>query len=552
MSFERTGSIFSGLAGAYIQREAHVVSLFPYAFPDEEALALRASRIAVTDPSTTNPYPRSELSALLEAYQRRLAELAGLEGAFNRAADQARRLAEADSLAVVTGQQAGLFTGPLYTVYKAVTCINLAKRLEEKTGRPVVPVFWVASEDHDFEEISHIELLQGEKAVPVTVTSRPEEDRFAVGHRTLPEDLAATLEGFLSLLPQSEHRPPWEETWHRLLTSPAGPHEHFAALLHRLLGPYGLVILDPLLPGLKQLPGCASFFASVLENEVALREGLSRGVEQIRELGYTPQVEKGPEETNLFYFHQGRRLAIVHDGGGYRLRGAEIAFSRDELLDLARRRPDLFSANVVTRPLLQDRLLPTAAYVAGPGEIAYFAAYRDVYSAMGMEMPPIVPRLSATIIEGFVDKLLERYALSFADVPAELEGRLKEELAAQDELGIEALFEELESRVRSAYLPAVERIARWDRQTEKLAEENLDRVIAQARFLRQKVEHRHRQRCQDTRNHFRKLELHLWPTAPQERVYNIFPYLLKYGSSLIETLLEAPVEWLDSHCLIRC
>ncbi|ABZ85057.1 conserved hypothetical protein [Heliomicrobium modesticaldum Ice1] len=547
MSFERTGSIFSGLAGAYVQREAHVVSLFPYAFPDENALALRARRMTATD-----SYPRSELSSLLEGYQRRLADLAGLEGSSNRAADQARRLAEANSLAVVTGQQAGLFTGPLYTIYKAVTCINLAKRLEAKTGQPVIPVFWVASEDHDFEEISHIKLLQGEKTVVITMTSRPDEDRFAIGHRTLPEDLAVTLESFLSHLPQSEHRLPWEETWHRLLTGPTGPHEHFAALLHKLLGPYGLVILDPLLSGLKQLPRCASFFASVLENEVSLREGLSRGVEQIRRLGYTPQVEKGPEETSLFYFHQGRRLAILRDGRGYRLRGAEITFSRDELLDLAQRQPDLFSTNVVTRPLLQDQLLPTTAYVAGPGEIAYFAAYRDVYRAMGMEMPPIVPRLSVTIIEGFVDKLLERYALSFADVPAGLEGRLREELAAQDELGIGALFEELESQVRAAYLPAVERIARWDRQMGNLAEENLDRVIAQARFLRQKVEHRHRQRCQDKRNHFRKVELHLWPGAPQERVYNIFPYLLKYGSSLIETLLEAPVEWLDSHCLFRC
>ncbi|MTV50718.1 bacillithiol biosynthesis cysteine-adding enzyme BshC [Heliobacillus mobilis] len=543
MRFEKSDTLFSGIAKAYVEREAEVASLFSYDFQDERSFYRRVDHL-----DGNRNIPRQQVSQFLADFQKQLCQAVGLDPVKNAAVENALRLAESNSLAMVTGQQAGLFTGPLYTVYKAITCIAQARYWEERLNRPVIPIFWVASEDHDFEESSQVQVLRGEQLLRVTVTESPEEVRQAVGHRPLPEDLLAAVDEFLAAVADTTVREEWQPLLRDLPAKVTSLNGYFAAILHRLLGSYGLVVLDPLMPGLKALPESRDFFSLVMKKSAALSEGLAEGVTAVRGLGYTPQVEKKTTDAHMFYYRERERLALERLSEGFSLRGKKGIFSPDEIFQQIQEDPEAFSPSVVTRPLWQDCLLPTLAYIAGPGEIAYFASYKPVYEALGMEMPPIIPRLSATLVEGFIDRLLQKYDISSVqEIRQGLEERLNQLVAAQDELGIDTLFAELQAKVKLAYEPVLEKISRWDGTIGKAAEENLERVLGQVQFLQNKVHQRHRQRCQESRNHFDKVKKHLWPGGPQERVLNIFPYLFKYDYGIIGQLIELAANDLETH-----
>jgi len=317
------------------------------------------------------------------------------------------------SVAIVTGQQAGLFTGPLYTVHKALTVIKLAACLREQ-GVEAVPVFWVASEDHDYDEVNHVRLVDQEgklKEIRYEPSERPPD--VSVGRVLLSDNISEAIDEFIAQLPPSEFMPDIERDLREAYAPGEGFADAFAKLMARIFRDYGVVLIDPLDEGLKQV--AAPLYARAIEKSSEIARALVEQSRELEEAGYHAQVKVSEDMVPLFILDQGRRVALVEHEGRFWVKGSNRSFDRQELADLARRCPNCFSPNVTLRPVVQDYLLPVASYIGGPAEIAYFAQLRAVYRTLERQEPCVLPRASFTIIEGRHQKTLQKYNLSLED-----------------------------------------------------------------------------------------------------------------------------------------
>jgi bacillithiol biosynthesis cysteine-adding enzyme BshC len=335
-------------------------------------------------------------------------------------------LREADCIAVVSGQQVGLFTGPLYTIYKALSAVKLAECMSQR-GIKAVPVFWLATEDHDFPEVAKAEFINRDCVFSsVSAPAELHPEGLPVGRVILDESLPATIHDLLSALPQTE----FTEDLETLLREAYQPGrtfgDAFARVMAQLTGELGLIILDPLDSQLKKL-------AAPLYAEAALRahEIANAIVNRSRELeaaGYHAQVAPSENSFPLFWHDEnGARHALARtDGGKYQAKGesqrpvrqgGQLAqeYSVEELAAWALREPDRFSPNVTLRAVVQDFLLPTVAYYGGAAEIAYFAQTAEVYRILDRPVTPILPRASLTMVEKHTWRSLERYGIRLTD-----------------------------------------------------------------------------------------------------------------------------------------
>jgi bacillithiol biosynthesis cysteine-adding enzyme BshC len=298
-----------------------------------------------------------------------------------------------NTFTVTTGHQLNIFGGPLFLVYKLVTTINLAKRL--KAAYPdyhFVPVYWMATEDHDFEEISYFRLL-GQKYTWQTGQTG------AVG-RMNPRE----LEGVLGQL--AHKLPTFEKAY-------LG-HDTLAAAtrnwVHELLGDQGLLCLDADAPALK------AHFREVIRQDVfgqrTFRE-VNATIADLEARGYKTQVN--PREINFFYLHQHLRERIVPQGEGFAVLNTEVSFTAAEMEDLIGRHPERFSPNVMLRPVYQETILPNLAYVGGPAEVAYWLQLKGIFEASGVPFPALMPRNFALVIDKNTNRKLTKLPLPVQD-----------------------------------------------------------------------------------------------------------------------------------------
>jgi len=355
--------------------------------------------------------PRSDVAAVLEAQNSALgadpAALAGIAA-----------LRKPGSVAILTGQQVGLFGGPLYTWYKALTAVAVARQWGNTLGVPCVPCFWLASEDDDFAEVDHA-LLLGRRGGPVRVQYQP-EGGFA---GTLPATcrLTAAIGPVLAAAAEVLAAEPAGAEVAALLTACYAPGGTlaggFSCLLARLLSPLGLVLVDPADPALKRL--AAPVLARELETTPSASRAILAHTQALAAAGYPPQARAFEDGVNLFLLEEGRRLPLVVRGEELVVRGTDRTFPRRRLAALLAEAPERFSPNVFLRPLLQDSLLPTLAEVAGPAETAYLTQLRPAYALFDLPVTPLLPRASLTLIPRWAARLLTRHGLAPLDLQEE-------------------------------------------------------------------------------------------------------------------------------------
>jgi len=448
------------------------------------------------------------------------------------------KLRAANAAAVVTGQQAGVLTGPLYTIYKTITAILLARKWEAELGIPVVPVFWVASEDHDYSEINHIDLPDGRGGIERLTLPYTPHGKVSVGHLpALPAGLEL-IEALDYAVPDSVHKAEMLDLLRRTVQVSDNLAEWCVRLMSELFGRHGLVCFDPLEPAFRaQLGG---FFNRALQANQAVGAALATATGRITAKGFAPQLSLEANNTNLFLYDAGERLPLASaDGSQFWLRDrSDRSYTLAELLALAADCPDRFSPNAALRPVAQDVLFPTLAYVAGPGEIAYYAQLRDVYPVFGREMPIIYPRLSLTLLAADEAAGLARFALDPADVLAQGREAFADYLERVDPVGIDAVFDGLGQRFSAAYAELADTLSVLNPNLRPLSEGNLGRILYQVNYLRRKAKHRLRQNNRLVIREFEAILTNLQPKGEkQERVFNIFPYLIRYGAGLIDVLL---------------
>jgi bacillithiol biosynthesis cysteine-adding enzyme BshC len=324
-------------------------------------------------------------------------------------------LRDSDCLAVVSGQQAGLFTGPLYTIYKAISAVKLAGCLSQRNTK-AVPVFWIAAEDHDFAEVARAEFIGRDcRLASVEVSTELHHEGQPVGRVALDESINGVVDRLFELLPNSE----FSADMLALVRSAWQPGrtyaEAFACMMTSLLKRYGLIFLDPLDLQLKNL--AAPLYAEAARQAPEIAEAIEKRSRELETAGYHAQVTASANSFPLFlHDREGARHAVLRlDNGKYKARECDEEYSADELAELALAAPERFSPNVTLRAVVQDYLLPTIAYYGGAAEIAYFAQTAEVYRVLGRPATPILPRSSLTMIERHTGRLLERYGLSLAD-----------------------------------------------------------------------------------------------------------------------------------------
>ncbi len=474
---------------------------------------------------------RERLAVALTAYNRRLgctqATLASID-----------RLRDPSVTAVVTGQQAGILTGPLYTVYKALTAIVMAAKAERDYGIPAVPVFWVASEDHDYAEINHIRLLKETDQLETLALPGVPAGHRSVGDLPLGSAVTKLLDDLEWMTPDSEAKAGLMAMLRDTAAWAANLADWCNMLMTRLLGQFGLICFDPMEPALRQM------MAPVFRQALTITDGVNQAVlnaaESLKQQGFAPQLEFTPSQANLFIYAGGERLPLEMDGKGFTVRGRpELSYTREQLLELAESHPERFSPNVALRPVTQDEVLPTLAYVGGPGEIAYYAQLAEVYPQFGKVMPIIYPRLSLTLLDAATAAGLDRFGLTLADAARGGTDQLDAYLESIDPVGVDRLFAGIKTDFSEAYAQLGERLAAIDDSLPVLSQGNLGRILFQVGYLEQKARQHHRRRHKALGQEYRAVSREVYPGGePQERVLNIFPFLFRYGPDLLDRLAE--------------
>src|ERR1022692_2978250 len=312
-------------------------------------------------------------------------------------------LARPETVAVVTGQQVGLFSGPAYTIYKALTAVRLAEQLNAQ-GIPAVPIFWLATEDHDFAEVNHCWVFDAEhhpiklEKAHSPATSQP------VGQFVLSAPPVAQLRAAMASLPFGDEVSALVEEAYQPGQTMG---EAFSALLKRLLAQYGLLHVDPMSPAMRELaaPAIRSALAAAPDLTAAVLER-NRALEAA---GYHAQVHVEDQTSFVFLLENGRRYTLRRFGRDYLQNGRR--FSTEELMDRAAQ----LSPNALLRPVVEDSMLPTVAYIGGPAELAYLAQSEVIYRAILGRMPVALHRAGFTLLDQRSRKLMTRYGLSLAD-----------------------------------------------------------------------------------------------------------------------------------------
>jgi bacillithiol biosynthesis cysteine-adding enzyme BshC len=449
-------------------------------------------------------------------------------------------LRESDCIAVVSGQQAGLFTGPLYTIYKALSAVKLAGCLRQRNTK-AVPVFWIAAEDHDFAEVAKAEFIGRDCQLKnVEVSTRLHREGQPVGQVVLDESIDAVVDQLFELLPNSEFADDMKALVKNAWQPGRGYVESFATMMTSLLGRHGLIFLNPLDPELKRL-------ASPLYSEAARRAPeIASAIEQrssdLESAGFHAQVLASANSFPLFLHDEaGARHALARvENGKYKAKDIDNEYSHEELAAMAQQTPERFSPNVTLRAVVQDYLLPTIAYCGGAAEIAYFAQTAEVYRVLGRPATPILPRSSFTMIERHTGRVLERYGLTLADFFAGPEPVMKR--VVEEYLGADTarLFSKAEQNVNheldrlrqelETVDPTLASALDTGRKKINYQLEGLRTRFVRAQMTRDEAAHRQLQRAFDQ----------LYPNKDlQERHINITSLLARHGTYVIEWIYNA-------------
>ena len=475
---------------------------------------------ASSPPSNVN---RSALVQGLRAYHHKLGTLsAKLEA-------QLARLEHPSSRVVVAGQQAGLLLGPAFTVHKAVDAILLARELDRE-DQPVLPIFWVASQDHDALEVASTMLLDFKEHL--VNLSLPLPQGLPVYRIPLHQEWVDHVSRAIETMDA-----PFKDRVLKLVQDSAQGNyaDWFAGMAQRLLGDEGLITFDPMFPDL------ATLFVPALERELhrplASPHRIEDAAGELIALGFEPQLRRQTGATNLFLEgFDGHRRLLRFDGSNFH---ADRMYTLRELLEILKLDPSRITPAAGLRPIVQDTVLPTIVNVLGPGELAYATQLGKVYDLHDVKQPLLWKRLSVTYIEPPVRRILNRYGITAQEFQKDPSG-ITERLLLQ-ESGVQQAFREKLGEMELLFEQLAETSVKLDVNLEGSVHRSRQRVVGHVQRLERKLA-RHLMQVENAREgQFKRLYTHLLPGGvPQERAISYLTYLAKYGDHPLKQLLSLP------------
>ena len=432
------------------------------------------------------------------------------------------------AFAIVSGQQVGLFGGPLLSLLKASSALALAKQVEA-LGVPCVPIFWMATEDHDLAEVNHAEFVAADGSLHRLETTSQGIPEAPVGTVVLGSEIEAVAARAAELLGDSEAADWVRESYRPGETMGSA----FGKLFARIFQDSGVVLLDALDPELHRVAESV-YRAAALEAESLDQELLRRGAE-LRAADYHEQVKVTPSSTLLFRIEDGQRRVIHRANGDYIC--GERRIGREELIREIRTHPEQFSANVLLRPVVQDYLLPNLAYIGGPAEVAYFAQAGVVYEQILGRVTPVLPRFSATLVDARAQRHMKRYQLELPDLfhgPERLRDMLALRSLPED---LQMQFDHTANAVEASLVAIRASLQKLDPTLVEAADKAGSKMLYQLRRLGMRAAHAELRKSGEISRHAEELSTALFPEKGlQERSIAGICYVGRYGRLLLQEL----------------
>lgn len=445
--------------------------------------------------------------------------------------------------AVVTGQQVGLFGGPLMSLFKAASVLALAKQVEQ-SGVECVPVFWMASEDHDLDEVNQALLLTHDFQLAPSTAKTTGVAGAPVAHLRFAEGTGEIVAQAAKLLGES----PAADYLRQSYADGETFSNAFAKLYTRIFSEHGLIFLDPADPELHRI--AAPLFLDALHRSAELDQAVLQRDQELRTGDYHEQVKVTGESTPLFALVEGARVPVHRANGSFTI--AKEVISADELQKRIATAPENFSANVLLRPVLQDYWLPTLAYIGGPAEVAYFAQAAVVYEKLLGRITPILPRMSATLIEPRIERLLHKYEVELPEL-FHGECQLRDCLAARSlPAELKQDFEQARQSVEAAMARISGSLKTLDPSLVEAASRAASKMHYQVNRLEKRAAQAELLRTDILSRHAAQIENALYPNKSlQEREIGGIYFYANHGPELIDRLIELAQARCPDHKVLR-
>ncbi|HTI41668.1 MAG TPA: bacillithiol biosynthesis cysteine-adding enzyme BshC [Vicinamibacterales bacterium] len=472
--------------------------------------------------------PLDAITDVVQAQQQR-------RGAPTEAIAAAARLRDRQTVAVVTGQQAGLFGGPLFTLLKALTALELAETVRAQHGVPVVAIFWIDAEDHDWDEVKSCGVLDASLTHrTIAIGDPPGAQLEPVARVRLDHTIGAALAELANTLAPTEFTAPLLETLRNAYDPGTGMADAFGKWMESVLGSRGLVVYNSADPAAKPL--AASVFAREIERAGETARLAAAAGAAMESRGYSAQVTPHPDTVALFHLNRGRQPIRIQDD---MLVVGDDVRSKNVLLDRVREAPHEFSPNVLLRPIVQDTLFPTICYVAGPNELAYLGQLRNIYAAFGVPMPLMTQRGTATLLDSNAARFLVRHDVQLDQLQAQDEALLNRLLESQLPPGVDAAMHDVALLLQERMEQLAMTVVQIDATLEGAARSALGRMQDDLKKLHGKMIQAAKRKDETLRRQFHHVQAQAFPDGhPQERSVGFVHFLNKYGPTLIDRLVE--------------
>lgn len=524
MKLDRVSSpIANPLLEQYWNNESWVQSFFPHAVTQSSF----ANRLFWLNGQA---YNRQQLVQVIQSYM--------APYGLSDKAKQHLQVLEQDAVVVVGGQQAGLLTGPLFSIYKAITVILLAKQQSELLQKAVVPLFWIAGEDHDIDEINHTYTMQNDR-VKKQIFGETKSIKKMASETTFDRQM---LKQYVSNVFKDYGEASYTAELLERVLAPIETTEtytqYFTVLLHELFTHEGLLFIDAAYEPFRQLE--APLFHKIIETNERIAHTVVQQEADFVELGFDAPIQASETNANLFYVENGERFLLERKDGHFVNALKGLRFTEQELIQIAQNEPQLLSNNVVTRPLMQEMTMPVLAFVGGPGELAYWATLKTAFEALDLQMPIFVPRLSVTLVSRQVQYAMQQTNVSLQQVFDRQMPLLKQQfIEAQKSETLLASISAMEQQLHEHYEQLSQQLAENDISLTSTLERNEAYHQQQFDYLKRKLHEQYEVKHEIVLRQMNIVEAQLLPNdKPQERLYSIYQFMNDVGLSLVPSLMD--------------
>ena len=471
-------------------------------------------------------------------------------GISEAAATRIEQITDERSVMVVGGQQAGIMTGPLYSVHKAITVLLHAKTQEQALGIPVIPLFWVAGEDHDLNEINHVysetsgQLLKEQLADTFVLKKMASDATYS--EENMVQLITSTFEKFGETIYT-------KQLYNDVLAAAKQERtftNFFVRLMNELFSNHGLLFIDAAYKPLRQLE--SAYFCQLIESNERIAAVTAKVEDQFDAEGFGKPIDVNETDAHLFYVHETGRVLLQREGGKFVNESAGLSFTKEELLKIAKNEPEKLSNNVVTRPIMQDFTLPVLSFIGGAGELAYWAILKEAFHTVQLKMPVFVPRISMTLVSRTVEKVLQDEQLTISDVMNGKAAERKQEVfeALQDRRFATSV-DEIEHQLQQQFNQLTAQFGEGNHALQQLLQQNFTYHQKQFTYLQEKYEDVVYVNHQRQLDKFDLVETQLFPLMQlQERIYHPYYFMNMYGPALIDDLLALPLEQNGYHQVV--